>query len=157
MQIDQPQRPLVCSAPSKEVWSSVADRLLVAQSAVLFPSASESHCDAISTEARASFQSDTVHTWSEIQFTLERACTIEEAAMTVEQGVDICTNRETGKEYLFKTLAIAVILTFPSFPYQAPRRIIFGLCILKHPSVCPGQFFASFVFPLIPTLTPFFL
>lgn len=107
MQIDQPQRALVCSAPSKEVWSSVADRLLVAESAVLFPSASESHCDAISTNARASFQSDTVHTWSEIQFTLERACTIEEAAMAVEQGVDICTNRETGKEYLCKTLTIS--------------------------------------------------
>ncbi|XP_023249160.1 titin-like, partial [Seriola lalandi dorsalis] len=122
MQIEKPQRALVRSAPSKEVLSSVVDTVIVAESAVGFPPAM-SQSAAIKTEDRASFESATVQSQSEIRQSeqvsrkkvkvqrdvsaAEATATVPVGQVPVEQCMDIFVQRETREEYLSEAIMIS--------------------------------------------------
>lgn len=108
MQIDKPQKALVCSEPSKEKWSSVVDTLMVAESAAGVPPA-VSHSAAMKTEARASFQSATVHSLSEIHelTQVSRKTVRSERDVPAERGEDISVHRETREEFLSEAVMIS--------------------------------------------------
>lgn len=120
MQIHKPQKALVSSAPSKEVFSSVVDTVMVAESTVGF-SPAQTQSALIETEARASFQSATVQSQSEIhdskqvsQKTVrsERDTTAAEVTTTVPvsqvvQHVDIFVHKEFKEEYLSEAVMIS--------------------------------------------------
>jgi len=122
LQMDKPQRGLLSSAPTKEVLASVVDTMMVAESAVGFPSA-DSQSAAVKTEARTSFQSASVQSRSEIResrqvsrktvrserdaIAAEVTTAVPVGHVAIEQSVDIVVHRETREEHLSEAIMIS--------------------------------------------------
>lgn len=115
MLIEKPQKALVSSAPSKHVFSSVVDTVMMAESTVGF-SPAQTESAFVKTEARASFQRATVQSQSEIQGSRhvsqkivrsERDTTAADMITTVPVGQVVVSHRDSKEEYLSEAIMIS--------------------------------------------------
>lgn len=118
LQTERPQRALVCSAPAKEVMSSVVDTLMVAESAAGFPPTPTCQSASIQTEDSTSFQSVTVQSWTNVHELFQASRIMEKSETTTEdRGLDVFVQQETREEFLSEAVMISEssdsLLDFP--------------------------------------------
>ena len=111
MQMEKPHKVLVSSAASKEVLSSVVATVMVVESAAGLPPA-VSQSAAVRTEARASFQSATVQSRSQIHESKQVSSKTQKSEREVtvsvaQQRLDTFVHTETREEYLSEAIVIS--------------------------------------------------